>query len=405
MKEEPVGEGSVGEGSVGDGVRVPAPALVADVVALAVAGAGVDGQRRAIVAELERGREVTCEAVVARMLRDVPARLEDGERDQRLHEALARGRLQLLLPGYAGYPARLAQAWPELGAPLWLFRRAGDDADPAWGARPTVAIVGTRRATADGLRTAESLAAAAGRAGAVVVSGLARGIDQASHRGALSVGGRTAAVLGTGVGVDYPRGSSELRGAVARSGGLLTELAPGTPPRPRHFLARNRIIAGLADVTVVVEGRARSGALHTARMAAAQGRDVLAAPGSLNAPGSEAPLALVRDGAQVLTRVEDLLEALGVGLGRSAEAGAGGRDAGASEGSSPNGRLSDEDVAVLDLLGAVAVSVDELVNRTGQPAARVLATLGRLRRLGFADAEPAGVVAREPPPPPGATTA
>ena len=131
--------------------------------------------------------------------------------------------------------------------------------------RPAVAIVGTRGPTLDGVRTAHDLAAALAGAGVDVVSGLARGIDQAAHRGALDAGGRTYAVLGTGLGVDYPAGSATLRDRIVRSGALFTELPPATGPRPWQFLARNRIISGPADATVVVEGRARRGGLPTPR--------------------------------------------------------------------------------------------------------------------------------------------
>jgi DNA processing protein len=280
-------------------------------------------------------------------------------------------------------------------------------------------VVGTRAPTADGLATARALGAALARGGVTVVSGMARGIDQAAHRGALDGGGRTVAVLGTGLGVDYPGGSAQLRSAVADAGALLTELAPGVGPRPLQFLARNRIISGLADATVVVEGREKSGALQTARLAAAQGRDVWAVPGSINAPASAAPLALLRDGALPVTGIDDFVEAVtGPGSGRGSEPGTGpftgagpGRGGDApgvatptpgtqaavsSDATPPDGPpvapgLSHEASTVVALLGAVAASTDELAAATRLPVHAVLAAVGELVDAGVATTTPQGV--------------
>ena len=377
---------------------VPPAELVDAVLSLAVTGVGVDGQRRAITAALDAGAEPDCATVVDRLL-DIADR-PPKDSVERARAALAARRAVVLLPGYAGYPPRLADAWPELGAPLWLFRCGGPSVpslptapgrDPLWDL-PAVAIVGTRRPTADGMRTAEALAAAVGGAGALVVSGLARGIDQAAHRAALEAGGSTVAVLGTGFGVDYPRGTDSLREKVGGSAGLLSELLPGLPPRPQHFLARNRIIAGLADLTVVVEGRPRSGALHTARMAAGQGRDVWAVPGSINAPVSQAPLALIRDGANVVTAVEDVVEAIGL----STVNGQTSALPGLAPSVEPRGyavpTTHPVDAAILRLVGTVPASIDELVTRSGYPVAEVMQAVGRMRRNGHLDHTPGGIV-------------
>lgn len=141
-----------------------------------------------------------------------------------------------------------------------------------------IAVVGSRRATPYGLEVAETLAADLAARGVTIVSGLARGIDTAAHRGALRVGGRTVAVLGSGVDVVYPQENGRLAEEIATHGALLSQFAPGTPPLPHHFPTRNAVIAGLSLAVVVVEAAERSGSLITARLAAELGREVLAVP-------------------------------------------------------------------------------------------------------------------------------
>jgi DNA processing protein len=255
-----------------------------------------------------------------------------------------------------------------------------------------VAVVGTRAPTLDGLRTARLVAGALARAGAVVVSGLARGIDQAAHRAALDADGRTVAVLGTGLGVDYPSRSAALRAGITERGALLTELPPGEGPRPWHFLARNRIISGLAAATVVVEGGPTSGALQTARLAAGQGRDVWAVPGSINAPTSQAPLALLRDGALPLTGVDVLLGSLGLTGGGGAGRATGGDEAAGRSGPDPAADLSDGARAILRLLGAVPAATDSLIAASRLPAHTTMAAVAELIESGHAVATPRGVV-------------
>ncbi len=292
--------------ALGEGVE---PELVARVIGCLAGGVWPELVLGAVAARARAGGVEVADVLddVERALASRP-RPAVGERgpDQLARALLDQG-ARVLLAGRPRYPERLAWAWPELGAPPWLLWRG---APPPHG--PAVAVVGTRRATHDGLTTARALGRFLAARGITVVSGMARGIDQAAHLGALDAGGPTVAVLGTGFGVDYPHGDGALRDAVAASGGLVTEHPPGTPPRPHHFLTRNRIVAALADAVVVVEGHTRSGALHTARLAAEAGRDVFACPGSLNAPASRGPLDLVRDGAQVLTDFAALLDVLPV---------------------------------------------------------------------------------------------
>ena len=171
-----------------------------------------------------------------------------------------------------------------------------------------IALVGTRRATAYGLKVAGELAAGLAAAGVGVVSGLARGIDAAAHRGALKGGGLTWGILGCGVDVVYPREHRELYRQVMERGAIISEFPPGTPPDAGHFPARNRIISGLTAGTVVVEAAARSGALITADLALEQNRDVFAVPGPITSRYSQGPHDLIKQGAKLVTGVADILE-------------------------------------------------------------------------------------------------
>ncbi len=170
-----------------------------------------------------------------------------------------------------------------------------------------VAIVGSRRATPQGLALARDLAAALVERGAVIVSGLAHGIDAAAHEGALRAGGTTVAVLGCGVDVPYPRRNRDLARRIRERGALVSEYWPGTPPAPWRFPARNRIVAGLAGAVAVVEAGRRSGALITADFALELGRPVLAVPGWPGAVASEGCNALLRAGAALLETAEDVI--------------------------------------------------------------------------------------------------
>jgi len=175
-------------------------------------------------------------------------------------------------------------------------------------AAPMIAIVGSRRATPYGLRTAHRLAKDLSDAGIVVVSGLARGIDAAAHRGALQGRSPTVAVLATGIDQIYPPEHHDLARAIAQSGAVVTEAEAGTAPLPGRFPVRNRIISGLSLGTVVVEAAERSGALITARMALEQGRDVFCVPGSIENPLAAGTHQLIKDGAKLVQTIDDVIE-------------------------------------------------------------------------------------------------
>lgn len=201
------------------------------------------------------------------------------------------------------YPSRLL----ELEAPPAVLHIAGRTPVPA---QPAVAIVGTRRPSPYGLDLARALARGAAVAGVTVVSGLALGIDAAAHAGALGAEGPTVAVLAAGAERAYPARNHRLYARIAESGTIVSELPPQTSPRRWMFPARNRLIAALADLVIVVEARARSGALVTARYASQLGRAVGAVPGRVTSPLAHGPHGLLRGGGRLIEGPEDILEAL-----------------------------------------------------------------------------------------------
>src|SRR3989442_7881939 len=243
------------------------------------------------------------------------------------------------------------------------------------GDRQAVAIVGSRQATPYGLRITEALAGELSALGFTIVSGFARGIDAAAHRAALAAGGRTIAVLGCGLDVDYPPGHASLRAEIAGSGAVLTEFAPGTPPRATNFPRRNRIISGLALGVVVVEAAEDSGSLITARLALEQGREVFAVPGPIDAPTSRGPHGLLKQGAKLVETVNDIveellpqLETVRTPLSQDFVAtGAGKRRPFAPK--PPD--LSPEEQVVLRVIGREPRHLDDLTEQSRLPAAEV----------------------------------
>ena len=239
-------------------------------------------------------------------LRAAPGQAEPSpqalEADRR---ALLAARARLVpLPGRAYPPALLRLSDP----PAVLAVRGEHEAL----AGPCVAVVGARAATVYGLEVARRLAGALARAGVVVVSGLARGIDAAAHEAALEAGGRTVAFLACGPDRVYPAAHRRLAARIRERGALVSELPPGAPPRKIHFPLRNRLISGLSRAVVVVEARTRSGSLVTARHALDQGIEVLAVPGPVTAATSEGTNALLRDGAAPALSARDVLCAAGL---------------------------------------------------------------------------------------------
>ena len=283
-----------------------------------------------------------------------------------------------------GYPAALAAV--EVPPPM-LYAQGRTDLL----ARPALAIVGSRNASAAGQRFARQLAASLGGAGLVIVSGLARGIDAAAHEAALATG--TIAVLAGGIDVVYPPEHLALQGRIAVEGCLLSEQPPGLEPRAQDFPRRNRIISGVSLGVVIVEAARRSGSLTTARLAGEQGREVMAVPGHPLDPRAEGTNQLLKDGATLVTGPADVLAALGPLLGDRTAAVVGSRrnDGGGWSTDTPDPIPPVDDAVrkqVVDALGPAPVSMDELARATGLGIRSVrialleLALAGRIEQHG-----------------------
>lgn len=289
-----------------------------------------------------------------------------------MEAALAAGLRLVCLPD-PDYPVRLRMT-PD---PPPFFWRAGpwrpDD-------RPVVAVVGTRKPTAYGLAVAEQFGRDLARAGAVVVSGMARGIDCAAHRGALEAGGTTVAVLGGGADVCYPREAAPIYRAIRASGAVISEQPPGAEPRSEFFPQRNRIISGLAHGIVVVEAGEKSGTLITVAQALSQGREVFAVPGPVTSPMSVGPHLLIREGACLATSAADVLTELDFvpSPGKS---------------DSPEG-LDPEQQQVLGWMGADPRWAGDLADACGMEVARVQSILTFLELRGLVRRLPGGQYVR-----------
>lgn len=305
-------------------------------------------------------------------LHDGTARAAAERELQRIVEAGAR----LVTLDDPEYPAILRQL---RDAPLYLIAKGERLLEG-----PAIAIVGARRATAYGLDAARQLAAGLADAGIAVVSGLARGIDGAAHEGALGGRGRTVAVLGSGIDVIYPAEHADLAARIVAEGTLLSEHPVGTAPLPAHFPARNRILAGMTQGTIVIEAAERSGSLITARLANEHGREVFAVPGRIDSPLSAGAHLLIRDGATLVRDVDDVLEQVAPALRSRAGTGSGGA----------LGRAADVSVdgesagLVLAALANGPATADDLIRQIGREAGEILAVLldlelsGVLRQVG-----------------------
>jgi DNA processing protein len=303
-----------------------------------------------------------------------PLRIGRADDAQRELDAAAANGAHVLTHGSPLYPALLheiADAPPVFFAAGDL-RLLGNEA---------VAVVGARNASAVGMRFARDLANDLGRHGIVVVSGLARGIDAAAHRGALASG--TVAVLAGGLDNVYPSENEPLFQDICAQGCAISEMPFGTVPQARHFPRRNRIVSGLARAVVVIEGAARSGSLITARLAGEQGRDVLAVPGSPLDPRARGPNALIKQGAALCEGIDDVLAALSMPRRPDVAQQA-------AEDPSPSTAAGDIDAtraAILARLSFAPIDIDDLARSCDAPAPAVSTTLlelelaGRIERL------------------------
>jgi DNA processing protein len=246
-------------------------------------------------------------------------------------------------------------------------------------AAPSIALVGSRRASPYAVNAATQLATQLAGAGLTIVSGLARGVDAAAHRAALEANGKTIAVLGTGIDVVYPQAHRRLFDAIARDGLVVTEFPPGSPPRREHFPIRNRIISGITAGTIVVEATSRSGSLITARLAAEQNREVFAVPGSIFSAGSEGAHRLIQYGAKLVHDANDVLVELPAHLGFAPKI------ASQEEVADPDGPLGEVLAALTRDEGR---HVDDVVTKTGRPPSAVAESLLELELGGWIRALP-----------------
>jgi DNA processing protein len=283
--------------------------------------------------------------------------------------AVKRAGARYLFHDSPDYPPLLAQYE---GAPPVLTVRG----DAALARRPCVAIVGARNASAAAVKLARDFAVGLGEAGLVVVSGLARGIDGAAHRGALDSG--TIGVIASGIDVTYPPEHADLQVQVAQKGLLIAEQPPGTEPLARHFPSRNRIIAGIAAGTLVVEAAPKSGSLITARLAGEAGREVMAIPGSPLDSRAHGCNQLIRDGAVLVQCAADVIEMLSDFAGNPRSIFREAAPAWIGSGEEP----ADEPADIADLLTIAPVAVDELIRQSGEPSAAVQLALLELELAG-----------------------
>ena len=278
--------------------------------------------------------------------------------------AIERGRIEVRSVLDPTYPTRLKMiADPP---PLLYITGSLSEQDEL-----AVAIVGARRATAAGRVMTEELSHDLAARGMTVVSGLARGVDAAAHRGALAAQGRTIAVLGCGIDQTYPPEHERLRRLIEERGAILSEVPVGAPPHSHHFPRRNRIISGLSLGVIVTEAAINSGSLITARLAAEQGREVFAVPGFVKADTSRGTNALLKDGAALIERAQDVIEAVMPQLEPALRL----RLQPSREKNERDDQLGKEEQLVYDALSYNPLTVDDVIVTTGLPVSTVMASL------------------------------
>jgi DNA processing protein len=327
--------------------------------------------------------------------RDVPDMPESLRRsfrapDQRALESdrawLASSGCVLISLGHRKYPPLLAAIDD---APVVLFVRG----DPGVLSSPQIAIVGSRNPSPGGREHALAFGDALARLGLTITSGLAIGIDAQAHRAALRAGCTSVAVAGNGLGRVYPAANAGLAEGIARQGALVSEFPPGAPPRRTHFPRRNRIISGLSLGTLVVEAAPKSGSLITARLAAEQGREVFAVPGSIDNPLTRGCHQLIRDGAKLVESVDDVVSELGAMVAGFKSLSIENR-AQISDGNDNDCALDDTGKRLICALGHDPVTIDTLVERTGLTAEKVSSILLALELEGCVTSAAGGLYNR-----------
>lgn len=322
----------------------------------------------------------SAEAIAARHYRSMSEEILDW---------CGRERCRLLLRGRQEYPSILNEIYDP---PLILYARG----DPSALEAAAVAIVGTRKPTPYGLQMAEGLACDLASRGVVVISGLARGIDAAAHRGCLDANGRTIAVLGCGIDVTYPREHRRLTERILERGLTLSEFPPGTSPAPQNFPVRNRIISGLSLGTLIVEASEYSGSLITARLAMEQNREVLAIPGNLTSPRSFGPNFLIKQGAKLVQSWRDIVEELPPEMRQAILA----NENRQADTVPPLALLTDEEKRILDLLDTdKATQFDRILARSECEISRLSDLMFNLEMRGWIRQVPGNLFVRVTRPP------
>jgi DNA processing protein len=317
-----------------------------------------------LAAKVSELRQV--EGVGAKIADAIKAARDDDREARKLFDYCREQAVAIITRGHPNYPRELLEI-PDPPGVLFVRGQILPHDNLA------IAIVGTRHATHYGREQAEHLAAGLSRAGLTIVSGLARGIDGIAHRAALAVGGRTIAVLGSGVMNVYPPDHEELAEQVIAAGALVSENPPHSPPLAGAFPQRNRIITGMSLGVIVVEASDRSGALISARHAMEQGREVYAVPGPVTSRMSRGCHRLIRDGAKLVENVDDVLEELGP-LPAAVP-----REDGRGDMLNPAElQLNEQETQILLAIGVTPTSIDEVVAASGLPVHRVLATVSVL---------------------------
>jgi len=304
--------------------------------------------------------------------------LDLAEPEAELERARAAG-VQLVFRGEAAYPIALTYL---TDAPPLLYVKGTLVAEDA----QAVGVVGMRKCSLYGQDQAERIAGGLARVGFTVVSGLARGIDSAAHRGALAAGGRTIAVLGNGLATVYPPENRRLADAVAAQGALVSEFPMETAPQAENFPRRNRILAGLGLGVVVVEAGVRSGSLITARLAAELGKEVFAVPNRVDAPGAAGVHALIRDGAKLVESVADILDEFPDLEVQPAA----GEDAPRQAGLALKANLSAEEARLMEVLDGEPAPLETLADRAGLNAPQAAGAMTLLELKGLVRALPGG---------------
>ena len=297
----------------------------------------------------------------------------DWRRVRRLLEDAERANMKVIAMGSPAYPSMLAQI---ADPPPVLYMKGAIGADDLY----AIGIVGTRTPTPYGLGQAENLAARLAEKGFTIVSGLAKGIDTAAHRGALRAGGRSIGVMGSGLDVPYPRENAMLMEKLAASGAVISELPPGSAPVRENFPRRNRIISALSLGVLVVEAGKGSGSLITAGCALEQGKEVFAMPGNISSAVSRGTNELIKKGARVVTGVDDIIEELAPVLKGFLKLNAEGKEE--DERQKNAAELSADERLVIGALGPAARHIDEIAREVGFDAPRIMGVLLSLELKG-----------------------